>query len=158
MRMGILADTHDNLPKIKKAVRLFNRKRVDFVLHAGDYIAPFALKSLLEGLSCDFCGVFGNNDGEREGLSRVSQEKIKASPLRITLDGRRIVLVHDLGSINLTAEQAQLVIFGHTHKPEIRHKASSILINPGECCGWLSNRSSVATIDLHTLTPLIFYL
>ena len=158
MRMGIIADTHDNLPKIKKAVRFLNRKKVDCLLHAGDYIAPFAARSLLEGLSCDFYGVFGNNDGERDGLNRVSQGKIKPGPLRVTLDGRGIVLVHDLNSINLAAEESQVVIFGHTHKPEIRRKDSLILINPGECAGWLSNRSSIAIIDLNTLSPSIFYL
>jgi len=158
MKIGILADTHDNLPKIKKAVRFFNRKRVNFVLHAGDYIAPFSVASLLKDLSCEFSGVFGNNDGEQDGLTRISQGKIKRGPLRINLGGRTIILVHDIHSINLTSEEAQLVIFGHTHKPEIQQKHSSILINPGECAGWLSRRSSVATIDLSTLAPAIFYL
>jgi len=158
MRIGAIADTHDNLPKIKKAVRFFNRKRVDFVLHAGDYIAPFAAACLFKGLSCDFCGVFGNNDGEREGLTRISQGKIKPGPLRMTLVGRGIVLVHDINSINPSTEDAQLIIFGHTHKPEIRHNDSSILVNPGECSGWLSRRSSVAVVDLNTLAPKIFYL
>lgn len=70
MILGILADTHDNLPKIEKAVKLFNKNKVDFVLHAGDFVAPFAI-SALKGLSCGWQGVFGNNDGEKEGLSRI---------------------------------------------------------------------------------------
>ena len=159
MRIGILADTHDNLPKIEKAVKLFNRKKVDFVLHGGDFIAPFAV-ARLKDLSCDFCGVFGNNDGERIGLTQVSGGKIKEGPLRITLDSRRIVLVHDINLINLTTEakKAQLIIFAHTHKADISHRNSFLLINPGECGGWLSKRSSVAVIDLNTLSPTIFYL
>ena len=157
MKIGILADTHDNLPKIEKAVRLFNRKRVDFVLHAGDYIAPFAVAKLKD-LSCDFCGIFGNNDGERIGLTQASGGKIKDGPLRITLESRNIVLVHDINSVNPATEEAQLIIFAHTHKPEISRKNSFLLINPGECAGWLSNRSSVAIIDLRTLSPAIFYL
>jgi putative phosphoesterase len=158
MKVGILADTHDNLPKIKKAVRLFCRKKVDFVLHAGDFVAPFALKELLKGLPCDFQGIFGNNDGERNGLTQLSQGMIKSGPLRITLDGRRIVLVHDINSINLDVEKSELVIFAHTHKPEVSHKNSFLLINPGECGGWLSNRSSIAIVDLKKLHPTIFYL
>lgn len=157
MKIGILADSHDNLPKIERAVRFFNRKRVDLVLHAGDFIAPFSV-ARLKNLNCDFCGVFGNNDGERRGLAQISQGKIQPGPLRITLDRRRIVLVHDINSINLSAEDVQLVIFGHTHKPVISHKDSYLLINPGECSGWLSNRCSVAIIDLDTLSPTVFYL
>jgi len=157
MRIGILSDTHDNLPKIDKAVRFFNRKKVDFVLHAGDFIAPFAV-ARLKSLSCDFCGVFGNNDGEKKGLVQISEGKIKESPLRITLEHRRIILVHDIDSINLSNEEAEVVIFGHTHKPGISHKGSYLLINPGECAGWLSRRSSVAIIDLPTLSVKLFYL
>ena len=157
MTIGILADTHDNLPKIEKAVRFFNRKNVNFVLHAGDFIAPFAVAKL-KNLTCDFCGVFGNNDGERAGLTHISQGKIQPGPLRLTLDNRRIVLVHDINSINLAGEEAELIIFAHTHRPEISRKDSSLLINPGECAGWLSKRSSVVNVDLDTLTPRIFYL
>ena len=157
MKIGILADTHDNLPKIEKAVKFFNRKRVDFVLHAGDFIAPFAVAKL-KNLSCDFCGVFGNNDGERIGLTQISGGKIKEGPLRITLDSRRIVLVHDINSIDPVAEKVQLIIFAHTHEAEISHKDTFLLLNPGECGGWLSNRSSVAIVDLNTLSPTIFYL
>lgn len=155
MRLGIIADTHDNLPKILKAVQFFNRKKVDFVVHAGDFIAPFAVVKLKD-LHCDFSGIFGNNDGERPGLSKISEGKIQPGPLRMSLAGRRIVLVHDINSINLSTVNAELIIFGHTHKPEITHKNSCILVNPGECSGWLSNHPSVAIIDLKTLSPKIF--
>ncbi|MFH1578219.1 MAG: metallophosphoesterase [Candidatus Omnitrophota bacterium] len=155
MKIGIFADTHDNLPKIEKAVTFFNKKKVDLVLHAGDFIAPFAAAKL-NRLLCDFQGVFGNNDGERKGLIRVSQGKIQEGPLRITLDNRRIVLVHDINSVNPEAEAAELIIFGHSHKPEIIRKDSFLLVNPGECAGWTSDRSSVAIVDLDTLSPVIF--
>ena len=157
MRIGILADTHDNLPKIDRAVRFFNKRKVDFVMHAGDFIAPFAA-ARLGNLSCDFCGIFGNNDGEKNGLSQISQGKIKTGPLRITLDSRSIVLVHDINSINLATPDVELIVCGHTHKPEIRHLDSFLLVNPGECAGWLSNRCSVAIVDLNSLIPTIFYL
>ncbi|HCL90984.1 MAG TPA: YfcE family phosphodiesterase, partial [Candidatus Atribacteria bacterium] len=41
MKIGIISDTHDNLPKIKKAVGIFNREKVELVLHAGDFVSPF---------------------------------------------------------------------------------------------------------------------
>jgi hypothetical protein len=157
VKIGVIADTHDNLPKIEKAARFLNKNRVEFVLHAGDFIAPFAAAKL-KNLSCDFRGVFGNNDGEKQGLAQISENRIQNGPLRLTLGGRRIVLVHDINSINPTTEEAQLIVFGHSHKPEIFKKDSLILVNPGECAGWLSNHSSVAIVDLNTLSPKIFYL
>ena len=158
MKIGIIVDTHDNLPKIEEAAKFFNRQKVDYVLHAGDFIAPFAALSLLKGLACDFSGIFGNNDGERQGLSKATKGRIKAGPLGLNLGNRRILLVHDISSIDITKRKADLIIFGHTHKPQISKKKSLLLVNPGECAGWLSNRSSVVIVDLETLSPKIFYL
>ena len=46
MLIGVIADTHDNMDKLKKAVDLFNERAVELVLHAGDYIAPFTSREL----------------------------------------------------------------------------------------------------------------
>jgi len=38
MLIGIMADSHDNLPKVRQAVEFFNQKKVALVLHAGDFM------------------------------------------------------------------------------------------------------------------------
>jgi len=157
MQIGILSDTHDNLPKIEKAVGLFNKKKVGFVLHAGDYVAPFTILKFKK-LKCDWRGVFGNNDGERNGLARISDGKIQEGPLRIKLAGKIITLVHDIKTINPKREDAALIIFGHTHKSEIIKKDKSLVINPGEAGGWLTGKSTVAIVDLTDLSHKIFSL
>ncbi|MFB0523130.1 MAG: metallophosphoesterase family protein, partial [Candidatus Bathyarchaeia archaeon] len=43
MRIGVIADTHDRLPFIDRAVQKLNEEKVGLVLHAGDYIAPFVV-------------------------------------------------------------------------------------------------------------------
>ncbi len=63
MKIGIVADSHDNVPAIKKAVEYFNKSNIRFVIHAGDYIAPFSVKEFLK-LKTKLLGIFGNNDGE----------------------------------------------------------------------------------------------
>jgi hypothetical protein len=155
MRIGILSDTHDNLPKIEKAVRFFNRKKVDFVLHAGDFVAPFTINKL-EKLSCEWQGVFGNNDGEKKGLLLKSQGKIHAPPLRIRLAGKKITVVHDRNSLDFKKEKADLIIFGHSHQAEITRIGDKLIVNPGECSGWLSGKSSVAIVDLESSSAKIF--
>ena len=64
MILGVMSDSHDNIPNVKRAVALFNELGVDLVVHAGDFIAPFAIDPLGD-LNCHVVGVFGNNDGER---------------------------------------------------------------------------------------------
>ncbi|MCX7661894.1 MAG: metallophosphoesterase family protein [Candidatus Omnitrophica bacterium] len=68
MRLGIISDTHDNLKKIDKAIKLFNRKKTDYVLHGGDFVAPFSVLRF-KNLNCPWEGVFGNNDGEAKNIS-----------------------------------------------------------------------------------------
>jgi len=154
MKVGILSDTHDNLPKVKQAVSLFNKNKIGFVFHAGDFVAPFtALK--LKALKCDWLGVFGNNDGERAGLIKASEGRIKEAPLRINLSGKKITLVHDILSINQEKESADIIIFGHNHKAEIIKKDSKLIVNPGECGGWLYGKSTVAILDLDSLAAKI---
>jgi len=155
MKIGILSDSHDNLPKITKAVKFFNKNKVGFVLHAGDFVAPFTIP-LLKKLSCDWRGVFGNNDGEKDGLVAISEGKIKPGPLKIELQSKKITLVHDLKTIDLDKEEADLIAFGHTHKPEIIKKYNKLIINPGECGGWLTNHSSVAIVNLDSLFGKIY--
>lgn len=157
MKIGILSDSHDNLPKIEKAVKFFNKNKVDFVLHAGDFVAPFTIPKL-KALNCDWLGVFGNNDGEEVGLFRISEGKIKEGPLRINLSNHKVILVHDINTVNPKAEDFSLLVFGHTHKAEIIKKKDRLLINPGETGGWLSGKSTVAIVDLTTLSPKIFNL
>jgi len=79
VKLGLIADTHDNLPAVKKAVDIFNREGVDLVLHAGDYVSPFSLKPFAE-LGCGFTGVWGNNDGDRLALQNVAGGRILESP------------------------------------------------------------------------------
>ena len=154
MKLGIIADSHDNLPKLAKAVKLFNQERVGFLLHAGDFIAPFSVKELKK-LNCDFSGVFGNNDGEIKGLTEVSQGKIKPPPLRIKLEDKKIILLHDINQLNLKEEDFNLAVVGHTHKPLVDKKDARVMLNPGECCGWLTGRSTVAIVELADLSSRI---
>lgn len=155
MRIGIFSDSHDNILKVKKAVSFFNKHKVGFVFHAGDFIAPFVIPKI-QALKCDWRGVFGNNDGERRGLSKISKRKIQKAPLRINLAGRRITLVHELGAIDLKSEKADLIIFGHTHSPEVKRRDDKMLINPGECGGWVTGKFTVALVDLAFLTAKIY--
>jgi uncharacterized protein len=155
MKIGLLSDTHDNLPNIEKAVKFFNRKKVDFVLHAGDFVAPFTI-SRLNGLKSAWKGVFGNNDGEKSGLMKMSKGMIRESPLRIKLNKKKVTLVHSLNKIDPAKEKADLIVYGHTHRPEILQKYGKLMVNPGEASGWLYGTATVAIVDLDTLTASIF--
>jgi hypothetical protein len=148
MKIGLISDTHDNIPQIKKAVKIFNNYNVDFVLHAGDYVAPFSLKPYLE-LNSDWLGVFGNNDGEKNGLIEKSEGKIKKSPLSLEIENKKIVVVHDIQQYN--GEEANIIVYGHSHKYDFKKDGKKIFINPGEASGWLYKEATIAIVNLKNL-------
>jgi len=149
MKIGILADTHDNIVSIKKALNLFKERGIAFFIHAGDYVAPFSLDPYFE-LGFNFIGVFGNNDGEKMGLKEKSKGKIKEPPYWFNLSGKDFLIVHELNQIeNLKASNLPpIVISGHTHKAEIKRANSTLFVNPGEAGGWLRGKATLAILEL----------
>jgi len=150
MKLGVIADSHDNLVMIRKAVRYFNHDApVDVIVHAGDYVAPFAVKELAK-LNAPIHGVFGNNDGEHAGINQVLPQIIDP-PLQLELGGRRIVVVHDLEKLPEDEKNAaKIVVCGHTHHRSVDRNVR-LVVNPGELGGWLTGECTVAVIDLKTL-------
>jgi len=160
MLIGVIADSHDNLPKIRQAVELFNQKRVKLVLHAGDFVAPFVVREL-EKLRCSLIGVFGNNDGEKKGLSKAVRKigEIHSAPFDLEKEGKKILLIHDpLELKSLKIDQYDLIVYGHTHKVKVKREGRVLLVNPGECGGWLSGQSTVGLVELDKMKAEIISL
>lgn len=145
MLVGVMSDSHDNLLKIAAATALFRQRGVEMILHGGDVVAPFAVRTVLKA-GIPLVAVFGNCDGERRGMKKACKAFFR-SPHRFELGGKTIVLAHD--PIDLegeVSEGADLLVHGHTHHPNIQPGAP-LLLNPGETGGWLTGRSTVALVD-----------
>jgi putative phosphoesterase len=152
--IGVMADSHDNLTMIRKAVALFKDARCDLVIHAGDVVAPFAARELA-ALDCHLKAVFGNCDGERIGLEKALEffGEIQEAPFVFTQEGRTFILAHYHFSVPefLSSGKYDIIIFGHTHKAETRKQGKTMLLNPGETGGWLTGKSTVALLNPATL-------
>lgn len=44
-----------------------------------------------------------------------------------------------------------VVVYGHTHKAVIERVGKTLVVNPGELCGCLTNRSTYAVLNLESL-------
>lgn len=160
MRIGLISDTHDRLESIKKAVDLFNAERVKLVLHAGDLVSPFTAASF-KPLKARLHIVWGNNEGDRE-LIRERFSEIGAQLLGefavVELAGRKIALLHgtDQRLVDAVVRSGlfNVVVRGHTHRAEIS-EGEVLLINPGEACGYLTGRQTVALLDPKRLSAEI---
>jgi putative phosphoesterase len=148
--IGIISDTHDNLTRVREAVRLFNDAGCDLVIHAGDFVAPFTVEEL-RNLRAPVKAVYGNCDGERAGLAGAFRGlgEIGEAPLRFRHAGLRFMVCHleAAAGNEVASTECDVVIHGHTHRPLIESRAGVLLINPGEAGGWLRGKSTVALLD-----------
>lgn len=158
--IGIVSDSHDNLEAIREAVIFLNAQNVSMVLHAGDFVAPFTVREW-KNLKCPFHGVFGNNDGEKKGLARAYSEmntELKEFE-EINLEGKKIALYHgtitEFLSAIISGGEYDVVVRGHTHNPEIKTEGKTLVINPGELCGYLTGNKTLCLLDIASMEATI---
>lgn len=154
MRIGVIADSHDRLPALKAALLRLREMKVEAVIHAGDFVAPFAAKLLVDkSIAPDvplYC-VYGNNDGERVGLKKIMPQVVDG-PLRISLGGKTIAIHHWIEWFKPEdLRGADIIISGHTHEIVNESRDSVLYLNPGECCGWLTGRCTFAVLDTEAM-------
>ena len=124
MRIGVFSDSHGD---ISAARRFFDSLApLDALFHLGDYAADGEKLSKL--FSCPVYAVRGNCDFRSdEPLERV-----------VDLGGKRFLLLH--GHQYYYAEamlyrgeevHADMVLYGHTHMPDLSADGPRLLLNPG---------------------------
>ena len=143
MRVGLISDTHGKLrPEV---FTLFDG--VDLILHAGD-IGPIGLIVELETIA-PVKAVIGNTDSfELANLIPDLQE--------LSVSGYNLVLTHGhlLGAptpslLRRAHPNAQIIVFGHTHRPLLERTDGVLVVNPGSAGAARFNlKPSVAILEL----------
>jgi len=161
-KIGIISDTHDNLPAVDRCLEELRARGVTTLIHAGDIIAPFTLRRILER-GFRFLGVFGNNDGEVVILSRMAREHgivLTHQPLVTQVEGLSLLVMHGIPSPQETKDLVtklasggtfDVIVYGHTHEVDVRRVGRTLVINPGEACGYLTGKRTVAILDTERL-------
>ena len=154
MKIGIMSDTHDYLPNIRKAIDIFNSMDVDIVVHCGDFVSLFVIKEF-ERLNARVVATYGNNDGERtklkEWLKELNEENEIDEYLSFEADSLKFFVLHGTNNELLDAiiksKNYDVVIYGHTHERVFEEIDNVLVINPGECCGYLSGIATIGILD-----------
>ncbi|MHA1254117.1 MAG: metallophosphoesterase [Promethearchaeota archaeon] len=157
MKLAVISDTHDHKDNILKAVSVMNERKVDALIHCGDYVAPFVKRwfdGLNDNIKENFFGVFGNNDGERvflvKNLGQICD--IVGMEINKDFDGKKVYAAHmpTQNTIDAIAKSGlyDIVLTGHTHNLVNKKYDNGVLVvNPGEACGYLSGKATFAIID-----------
>jgi uncharacterized protein len=143
MKIGIMSDTHDDIENVQEAIEIFNKEKVEYVIHAGDYIFSGVTKEFKK-LNSKLIGVLGNNDIERVEILQDFLDingELKGEMGEITLDGLKFGIYH--GTSNgikkslINSKKYNIVVCGHTHmrEPEssgvIKDNKETFVLNPG---------------------------
>jgi putative phosphoesterase len=155
--IGIMSDSHDRIQGTKDALRIFSKKEVELVLHAGDMIGSGNCYAF-EDLGIPVKLVYGNNDGDSAGLARdfgrVGGEYLGDFG-EIEADGREIAMLHgtedSLVQAIVASQLYDVVVRGHNHRAEATRHGRTLLVNPGEVWGHFTGSSSVAILDTASL-------
>jgi putative phosphoesterase len=135
--IGVLSDTH--LHGVTEAFKeLYSRflVDVDVILHAGDFTSEDIVAFLQKK---PFHGVHGNMDP----IEIKGQLPIKKV---IEFGTYRVGLIHGAGSKSGLEERVvgefqnvDVIVFGHSHRPENRREDGLVLFNPGTAAGYASS-------------------
>ena len=146
MKIGILSDTHDDIENVQEAIQIFNQNKVEYVIHAGDYIFPGIIKEFSK-LNAKLIGVYGNNDGERNGILKSFIDvngELKGEIGDIEIDNIKFGIYHGTDKETkeriISSKKYNILICGHTHKREPNNSGkiekynnnnNTLILNPG---------------------------
>jgi putative phosphoesterase len=118
--VGVISDTHGLLrPEAVEALRGSDR-----ILHAGDVGDPKILEALAR--IAPVTAIRGNIDSEPWARTLPETEVVEAGKISI-------YMLHNLSQLDLKPEAAgfRVVLYGHSHKPNIEEKNGVLFFNPG---------------------------
>lgn len=155
MKVGVISDSHDNLPNLRYALKAIAARNVQTLFHCGDLISPFVTKELGTFPGEVHC-VFGNNDGDRFLALKVGGQAAENVTHYgefgfVTVDGHKIGFTHyhEYAKGFAAAGLCDAAFFGHTHVHHEERVGDVLVLNPGELLG-LMGKPSFCVYDTET--------
>lgn len=141
----ILSDTHSTEGHRLGGRTLESVERAELVIHAGDFMRESVLDAFVE-ISETFRGVYGNNDDE------AIRSRLPAART-VEYEGVRFAVTHTRrgGKTALSLfgreRDADVVVFGHSHRPTVSFEGPIPLLNPGSHAQPRRNRPAHAELE-----------
>lgn len=146
MKIGIVSDSHDNIPLLCLAIEQALKLGAEAILHCGDIVSANTLKKLRH-YHLPIHVIHGNNLGDLYYLTLLAMDsnnliQYYGQDADIVLAKKRIFLVHFPHYAQAIAKTGDydLVCCGHSHHANIQfidntNKKPTVLCNPGTVGG-----------------------
>ncbi|WP_455450004.1 metallophosphoesterase [Natrinema thermotolerans] len=143
--IAIFSDTHSSAGHELEGAALTAAREADVVVHAGDFTSNAAVEGFRD--ECDrLFAVHGNDDSMAVRDRLPTARVVEASGVRIAVTHRR-----DGGETGLAmfgrSRGADLVVFGHSHRPTVVETEDVVLLNPGSHADPRGNRPGFAVLE-----------
>ncbi|MDF9748326.1 metallophosphoesterase [Natrinema salsiterrestre] len=143
--IAIFSDTHSSDGHELEGEALTAAREADTVIHAGDFTSETALEAFQR--ECDrLFAVHGNADSAAVRDRLPTARVVEAGGARFAATHRR-----DGGETGLAmfgrSRDADVVVFGHSHRPTVVETEDTVLLNPGSHADPRGNRPGFATLE-----------
>jgi len=143
MKIGILSDTHSKIGRAKKVIDLLIENGAQYLIHAGDICEIEVLEYMVQ-TKLPYIAVYGNNDAHM--VQHHRDFNLVQEPHLFKIDDYKFKLMHLPYYLN--PDDADIIVFGHTHTFECDFKADTLFINPGESCARNKPISECVLLDI----------
>ncbi len=143
MKIGILSDTHSKVEEAKKTLNFLINRGAEFIIHAGD-ICRYETLELLDTCGVRYVGVYGNNDAHL--VQYDNEYNLVKEPNYFKIANTKFKLMH---LPFYMSPDAEIVIFGHTHKFACEFNNGTLFLNPGEVCAREKPLSECVMLKVH---------
>ena len=144
--LTVISDTHGTDDHRLTGATLDAVRTADHVVHAGDFTTERVLDAI-DGVAPSLTAVVGNNDraAVRERLPSVATCDWQGLGL-LVVHGHE----HTETALTMLARQegADVVVVGHSHRPELRARDEHLLVNPGSYADPRRYRAAHAELDV----------
>jgi len=151
MKIGIISDTHTKSTKAKEALDMLIENGAEFIIHAGDIVEIETLE-LLKNCGKEYLAVYGNNDAHLVGYH--NKYNLVQEPHYFELKNTKFKLMH---LPFYMSPDAEVIIFGHTHKFELEFINGTLFLNPGESCARNKPVSECALLEIQDQKLFVTY-
>jgi putative phosphoesterase len=151
VKIGVLSDSHSKVNKAKKALDFLIDEGAEFIIHAGDIVEVETLE-LLANSGKRYIAVYGNNDAHL--VQYHNEYNLVQEPYYFKLADTKFKLMH---LPFYMSNDAEVIIFGHTHEFEVAFKGGSLYLNPGEVCARSKPLSECALLEVKANKFIVNY-
>lgn len=147
-RIVALSDSHGCSGNLSNAIRQAMKKgKIDLLVFLGDGLSDFEDQvPLLKASGIPYYAVRGNNDWRSEAPQEVTFEVNGLRFLATHGHTRGVKYGFDRICYAAAEQNAQAVLYGHTHQADARVYAGVYMVNPGAVCDF--RRNAVAYADM----------